>query len=92
MLSSRVSPIVSSVTDFQAQNSQEAPEEEEKIVDAEADEGDGDATEAKRRKNQEEEVMISQVLSTAFEFCFHCPGLSLGRKTSIEAERQQESQ
>uniref|UniRef100_A0A8C3Q0Y6 DNA-directed RNA polymerase subunit n=1 Tax=Chrysolophus pictus TaxID=9089 RepID=A0A8C3Q0Y6_CHRPC len=41
-----------------AQNSQEAPEgeEEEKIVDAEPDEGDGDATEAKMRRNQEEEV------------------------------------
>ncbi|NWH47976.1 RPA1 polymerase, partial [Fregata magnificens] len=39
------------------QNNQEAPaEEEENIVDAEADEGDGDATEAKLRKNQEEEV------------------------------------
>ncbi|NXS53970.1 RPA1 polymerase, partial [Brachypteracias leptosomus] len=39
------------------QNTQEAPaEEEENIVDAEADEGDGDATEAKRRKNQKEEV------------------------------------
>ncbi|KAM6269791.1 DNA-directed RNA polymerase I subunit RPA1 isoform 1-T1 [Porphyrio hochstetteri] len=37
-------------------NSQEAPAEEENIVDAEADEGDGDATEAKLRKNQEEEV------------------------------------
>uniref|UniRef100_A0A8D0FZH9 DNA-directed RNA polymerase subunit n=1 Tax=Strix occidentalis caurina TaxID=311401 RepID=A0A8D0FZH9_STROC len=38
-------------------NGQEAAaEEEENIVDAEADEGDGDATEAKRRKNQEEEV------------------------------------
>ncbi|KFP68973.1 DNA-directed RNA polymerase I subunit RPA1, partial [Cariama cristata] len=38
------------------QNNQEDPaEEEENIVDAEADEGDGDATEAKRRKNQEEE-------------------------------------
>ncbi|NXT68960.1 RPA1 polymerase, partial [Chaetops frenatus] len=38
-------------------NSLEAvAEEEENIVDAEADEGDGDATEAKRRKNQEEEV------------------------------------
>lgn len=78
--------------DFQAQNSQEAPEEEEKIVDAEADEGDGDATEAKWRKNQEEEVMISQVLSTALEFCFHCFGLSLRRIMSIEAKRQQESQ
>ncbi|NWS53194.1 RPA1 polymerase, partial [Chunga burmeisteri] len=40
------------------QNNQEDPaEEEENIVDAEADEGDGDATEAKRRKNQEEEVV-----------------------------------
>ncbi|XP_075565005.1 DNA-directed RNA polymerase I subunit RPA1 [Pelecanus crispus] len=39
------------------QHSQEAPaEEEENIVDAEADEGDGDATQAKQRKNQEEEV------------------------------------
>ncbi|KFP92862.1 DNA-directed RNA polymerase I subunit RPA1, partial [Haliaeetus albicilla] len=39
-----------------ALSNQEAPaEEEENIVDAEADEGDGDATEAKRRKNQEEE-------------------------------------
>ncbi|NXI55259.1 RPA1 polymerase, partial [Chloroceryle aenea] len=39
------------------QNNEEAPaEEEENIVNAEADEGDGDATEAKRRKNQEEEV------------------------------------
>ncbi|KAM8808325.1 DNA-directed RNA polymerase I subunit RPA1 [Eudromia elegans] len=40
----------------QVLNNQEAPEDEEKIVDAEADEGDGDATEAKRRKKQEEEV------------------------------------
>lgn len=41
-----------------AQNNQEAPEgeEDEKIVDAEPDEGDGDATEAKMRRNQEEEV------------------------------------
>uniref|UniRef100_A0A8C2Y7P2 DNA-directed RNA polymerase subunit n=1 Tax=Coturnix japonica TaxID=93934 RepID=A0A8C2Y7P2_COTJA len=41
-----------------AQNNQEAPEgeEEENIVDAEPDEGDGDATEAKMRRNQEEEV------------------------------------
>ncbi|XP_033920786.1 DNA-directed RNA polymerase I subunit RPA1 [Melopsittacus undulatus] len=39
------------------QHNQDATaEEEENIVDAEADEGDGDATEAKWRKNQEEEV------------------------------------
>lgn len=79
MHSSRVSLIliVSFLMDFQAQNNQEAPEgeEEEKIVDAEPDEGDGDATEAKMRRNQEEEVMTSQVLSTVLYFCFLCLGL-----------------
>lgn len=58
-----------SVMNFQALNSLEAvAEEEENIVDAEPDEGDGDATETKRRKNQEEEVISAktlQVLSTA---------------------------
>uniref|UniRef100_A0A8C2T0G9 DNA-directed RNA polymerase subunit n=1 Tax=Coturnix japonica TaxID=93934 RepID=A0A8C2T0G9_COTJA len=67
-----------------AQNNQEAPEgeEEENIVDAEPDEGDGDATEAKMRRNQEEEVSLALPLMKVY-FDISSLLLSLTRNTVI---------
>uniref|UniRef100_A0A803XYB0 DNA-directed RNA polymerase I subunit RPA1 n=1 Tax=Meleagris gallopavo TaxID=9103 RepID=A0A803XYB0_MELGA len=61
---------------------QQEGEEEEKIVDAEPDEGDGDATEAKMRRNQEEEVSLTLPLMKVY-FDISSLLLSLTRNTVL---------